>query len=195
MKRIFDIFFSLIILAVFFPFGLIIAVLIAIESKGGIFYKQERIGKNQIPFYLFKYRTMRKDADKSGKLTVGMRDPRITRTGYYLRKFKLDEFPQFLNVLIGEMSIVGPRPEVKEYVDLYTKEQLKVLSVKPGITDYASLEYFNENEILGKSDNPQQTYIDEVMPEKLKLNQKYIQHPTLVHDLKIMWLTFLKIVK
>ena len=195
MKRIFDIFFSLIILAVFFPFGLIIAVLIAIESKGGIFYKQERIGKNQIPFYLFKYRTMRKDADKSGKLTVGMRDPRITRTGYYLRKFKLDEFPQFLNVLIGDMSIVGPRPEVKEYVDLYTKEQLKVLSVKPGITDYASLEYFNENEILGKSENPQQTYIDEVMPEKLKLNQKYIQHPTLVHDLKIMWLTFLKIIK
>ncbi len=195
MKRIFDIFFSLIILAVFFPFGLIIAVFIALESKGGIFYKQERIGKNQIPFYLFKYRTMRKDADKSGKLTVGMRDPRITRTGYYLRKFKLDEFPQFLNVLIGEMSIVGPRPEVKEYVALYTVEQLNVLSVKPGITDYASLEYFNENEILGKSDNPQQTYIDEVMPEKLKLNQKYIQHPTLVHDLKIMWLTFLKIIK
>lgn len=195
MKRIFDIFFSLIILAVFFPFGLIIAVLISLESKGGIFYKQERIGKNQIPFYLFKYRTMRKDADKSGKLTVGMRDPRITRTGYYLRKFKLDEFPQFLNVLIGEMSIVGPRPEVKEYVALYTVEQLNVLSVKPGITDYASLEYFNENEILGKSDNPQQTYINEVMPEKLKLNQKYIQHPTLVHDLKIMWLTFLKIIK
>lgn len=195
MKRIFDIFFSLIILFIFFPFGLIIAVLISLESKGGIFYKQERIGKNQIPFYLFKYRTMRKDADKSGKLTVGMRDPRITRTGYYLRKFKLDEFPQFLNVLIGEMSIVGPRPEVKEYVDLYTKEQLKVLSVKPGITDYASLEYFNENEILGKSDNPQQTYIDEVMPEKLKLNQKYIQHPTLMHDLKIMGLTFLKIIK
>lgn len=195
MKRIFDIFFSLIILAVFLPFGLIIAVLITLESKGGIFYKQERIGKNQIPFYLFKYRTMRKDADKSGKLTVGMRDPRITRTGYCLRKFKLDEFPQFLNVLMGEMSIVGPRPEVKEYVALYTVEQLNVLSVKPGITDYASLEYFNENEILGKSDNPQQTYIDEVMPEKLKLNQKYIQHPTLVHDLKIMWLTFLKIIK
>jgi lipopolysaccharide/colanic/teichoic acid biosynthesis glycosyltransferase len=195
VKRIFDIFFSLIILAVFLPFGLIIAVLITLESKGGIFYKQERIGKNQIPFYLFKYRTMRKDADKSGKLTVGMRDPRITRTGYCLRKFKLDEFPQFLNVLMGEMSIVGPRPEVKEYVALYTVEQLNVLSVKPGITDYASLEYFNENEILGKSDNPQQTYIDEVMPEKLKLNQKYIQHPTLVHDLKIMWLTFLKIIK
>lgn len=195
MKRIFDIFFSLIILFIFFPFGLIIAVLISLESKGGIFYKQERIGKNQIPFYLFKYRTMRKNADKSGKLTVGMRDPRITRTGYYLRKFKLDEFPQFLNVLMGEMSIVGPRPEVKEYVALYTIEQLNVLSVKPGITDYASLEYFNENEILGKSDNPQQTYIDEVMPEKLKLNQKYIQHPTLMHDLKIMGLTFLKIIK
>ena len=138
---------------------------------------------------------MRVDADKFGQLTVGMRDPRITRVGYFIRKFKLDEFPQFINVLIGQMSIVGPRPEVKEYVDLYNKEQLKVLEVKPGITDYASLEYFNENEILGKAENPRQTYIDEVMPAKLELNKKYLSNPTILHDLKIMWLTFLKMIR
>ena len=137
---------------------------------------------------------MRPDSDKAGKLTVGERDPRITRMGYFIRRFKLDEFPQFLNVLIGDMSVVGPRPEVKEYVDLYTEEQRKVLDVKPGITDYASIEYFNENEILGKASDPQKTYIEEVMPAKLKLNQKYIDKPTIGTDLKIMWLTFKKII-
>ena len=179
----------------FFPLGIFIAFLIVVESRGGLFYRQERIGKGRVPFKVFKFRTMRKDADKLGKLTVGMRDPRITTTGYYLRKFKLDEFPQFINVLIGEMSIIGPRPEVKEFVDLYNEEQLNVLSVKPGITDYASLEYFHENELLGKSNDPNKTYIEEVMPAKLALNQKYIQNPTLLEDLKIMWLTFLKIIK
>jgi lipopolysaccharide/colanic/teichoic acid biosynthesis glycosyltransferase len=137
---------------------------------------------------------MRKDADKLGKLTVGSRDARITRIGYFLRKAKLDEFPQFLNVLKGEMSIVGPRPEVEEYVKLYTDEQRKVLDVRPGITDYASLEYFHENELLGKSENPQETYIKEVMPAKIELNKKYLARPTVGHDLKIMWRTFLKIV-
>jgi len=195
MKRLFDLLFSLIILMFFFPLGIFIAFLIVVESRGGLFYRQERIGKGRVPFKVFKFRTMRKDADKLGKLTVGMRDPRITTTGYYLRKFKLDEFPQFINVLIGEMSIIGPRPEVKEFVDLYNEEQLNVLSVKPGITDYASLEYFHENELLGKSNDPNKTYIEEVMPAKLALNQKYIQNPTLLEDLKIMWLTFLKIIK
>jgi lipopolysaccharide/colanic/teichoic acid biosynthesis glycosyltransferase len=195
MKRIFDIVFSLFILTIFFPFGLLISIIIILESKGGVFYRQERIGLNNSKFYLFKFRTMRKDADKVGKLTVGMRDPRITKSGYYLRKFKLDEFPQFLNVLFGEMSIVGPRPEVREYVSLYNKKQMEVLKVKPGITDYASLKYFNENEILGKSSNPNKTYIDEVMPAKLLLNLKYIENPTLKEDLKIIWLTFLKIIK
>lgn len=195
MKRVFDILFSLIFLTIFLPFGIIIAIIIILESKGGVFYKQERVGKNNSKFYLFKFRTMRKDADKSGRLTVGMKDPRITISGYYLRKLKMDEFPQFLNVLFGDMSIVGPRPEVNEFVELYNEEQLQVLNVKPGITDYASLEYFNENEILGNSSNPNKTYIEEVMPEKLKLNQKYIQNPTLREDLKIMWLTFLKIIK
>lgn len=194
MKRLFDLVVSLLILLCFLPFGLIIALLIAVESRGGVFYRQERIGQYGKPFRLWKFRTMRKDADKLGKLTVGMRDPRITRVGLFLRKVKLDEFPQFLNVLSGEMSIVGPRPEVAEYVNLYTPEQREVLNVKPGITDYASLEYFRENELLGQSDNPRQTYIDEVMPAKIALNKKYIANPTIGHDLKIMWLTFLKIV-
>lgn len=192
MKRIFDIITSSIILLIFFPFGFIISILILLESRGGVFYRQERIGKHAIPFKLFKFRTMRVNADKVGKLTVGMRDPRITRVGFFLRKLKLDEFPQFINVLIGQMSIVGPRPEVKEYVDLYTEEQRKVLEVKPGITDYASLEYFKENELLGKSENPQETYINEIMPAKLELNKKYLANPTIAHDVVIMWKTFVK---
>ena len=174
------------------PFGLIISLLILLSGKGGVFYIQERVGKNGKPFGLLKFRTMRKDADKFGKLTVGMRDPRITKIGYYLRKSKLDEFPQFINVLKGEMSVVGPRPEVKEYTDLYTDEQRKVLMVKPGITDFASLEYYRENELLGKSDDPRQTYIEEIMPEKIKLNLKYIESQGLGTDLKIIGRTFLK---
>jgi lipopolysaccharide/colanic/teichoic acid biosynthesis glycosyltransferase len=179
----------------FLPFGLIFSFLIIFESRGGIFYRQERIGKNNIPFKLFKFRSMSIDADKSGKLTVGMRDSRITKIGYFLRKYKLDEFPQFINVFIGQMSIVGPRPEVKEYVDLYNEEQRKVLSVKPGITDYASLEYFDENELLGKADDPQETYINEIIPAKLELNKKYLAYPTISHDISIMWKTFMKMIK
>lgn len=195
MKRIFDITVSLIILLLFLPFGLIVSFAILFESRGGVFYFQERIGKNGIPFKLWKFRSMRKDADKAGKLTVGMKDPRITRSGIFIRKYKLDEFPQFINVLKGEMSIVGPRPEVKEYVDLYTEDQREILKVKPGITDLASLEYFKENELLGKSDNPQKTYIEEIMPAKIELNKKYISNPTIGADIKIMWQTFLKIIR
>lgn len=194
MKRVFDVIVSGIILLVFLPFGIVISVAIALGSRGGVFYRQERIGWKGKPFRLWKFRTMRKDADKLGKLTVGMRDPRITRVGYFIRKTKLDEFPQFINVLVGEMSIVGPRPEVKEYVDLYTPDQQIVLTVKPGITDYASLEYFKENELLGQSEDPRKTYIDEVMPAKIELNKKYIAKPTLGTDISIMWKTFLKIV-
>lgn len=195
MKRCFDIVVSLIILSVFLPFGILIAIAIKIDSKGTIFYRQERVGKNGKVFRLLKFRTMRTDADKAGKLTVGMRDPRITRIGYFLRKTKLDEFTQFWNVLIGDMSIVGPRPEVQEYVNLYTPQQREILTVRPGITDYASLEYFHENEILGAAENPRETYIHEVMPAKLDLNKKYLQNPTLLHDLKLMWMTFVKVLK
>lgn len=195
MKRLFDICVSFIVLMLFLPFGILISITIVCESRGGVFYRQQRVGKNGIPFRLWKFRTMRVNADKLGKLTVGMRDPRITRVGYFIRKSKLDEFPQFINVLLGEMSIVGPRPEVQEYVDLYTSEQREVLSVKPGITDYASLEYFKENELLGQSDNPRETYIQEIMPAKIALNKKYIANPTLSQDIKIMWQTFLKMIR
>lgn len=191
----FDIFISFIILTIFLPFGIIISITIILSSKGGVFYIQQRIGKNHIPFGLLKFRTMGVGSDKKGKLTVGANDSRITSVGKILRKFKLDEFPQFINVLIGQMSIVGPRPEVKEYVDLYTDEQLKILNVKPGITDLASLEYFNENELLGKSKDPQKTYIEQVMPAKIELNKKYLESPTISNDLKIMWRTFMKIVR
>ena len=194
MKRLFDIFFSSIVLLLFLPFGVIIGLIILLTSRGGVFYIQERIGKNGKPFGLYKFRTMRKDSDKAGKLTVGMRDPRITGIGYFIRKFKLDEFPQFINVLMGQMSVVGPRPEVKEYTDLYTPYQRGVLSVKPGITDYASLQYYDENRLLGESKNPRETYINEIMPAKIELNRKYIENPTLGQDLKIVWLTFLKVI-
>ena len=193
MKRIFDILFSRFILLCFLPFGLIISFLIAFSSPGGIFYRQERIGKGGIPFFILKFRSMRTDSDTKGKLTVGMRDPRITSIGFFIRKYKLDEFPQFVNVLKGEMSVVGPRPEVKEYVDLYNEDQRKVLQVKPGITDYASLYYFKENELLAQSVDPQKTYIEDIMPAKLKLNEKYLENPTVFHDLKIIFKTFAKI--
>ena len=156
---------------------------------------QERIGRQALPFKLYKFRSMRVDADQSGKLTVGMKDPRITQVGIFIRKYKLDEFPQFINVLRGEMSIVGPRPEVREFVALYTDTQKKVLEVKPGITDYASIEYFNENELLAASDDPKKTYIEDIMPHKLKINQKYLANPTLSNDLKIIFKTILWVLK
>lgn len=194
MKRLFDILFSLLILSVFLPFGLLISLFILLEDRGPIFYRQERIGKNGVSFKLLKFRSMRLNADKLGKLTVGMRDPRITKIGYFIRKYKLDEFPQFINVLKGDMSIIGPRPEVKEYVDLYTVEQREILNVKPGITDYASIEYFDESRLLGESENPRETYIQEIMPAKLELNKKYLENPTFTHDLRLMWRTFKKMI-
>ena len=134
--------------------------------------------------------------DKSdvSKMTTSSNDDRVTKFGFYLRKYKLDELPQFFNVLIGDMSIVGPRPEVAEYVKLYTQEQERILNVKPGITDYASLEYFKENEILANSKDPEKTYIEEIMPKKITLNYKYLDNPTLLNDLKIIVKTILKIV-
>jgi len=169
--------------------------LIKLSSSGGIFYSQIRIGKNAKPFKIYKFRSMKIDSDHSQKLTIGMKDPRITSIGFFIRKFKLDEFPQFINVLIGNMSIVGPRPEVKEYVDRYSDEQRKILSLKPGITDYASIEYFKENELLAASSNPEKTYIEEIMPAKLKLNEKYLENQSLGHDIQIIWKTIKKVLK
>lgn len=186
MKRFFDILSSLLALIILFPFLLIISIFILFSGKGGVFYLQTRLGKDGKQFKMIKFRTMVKDADKKGLLTVGVRDPRITRVGYFLRKTKLDEFPQLINVLTGDMSVVGPRPEVPKYVALYSAEQRKVLSVKPGLTDYASIEYINEDEVLGRYENPEQAYITEIMPAKLALNLKYIQEQSMGTDLKII---------
>jgi lipopolysaccharide/colanic/teichoic acid biosynthesis glycosyltransferase len=193
MKRTFDICISLLILAVFLPLGLLLMLLIATESRGGVFYLQDRVGKDGKIFKLLKFRSMRPNADKGSQITIGNRDPRITRTGYSIRRFKLDEFPQFVNVIKGDMSIVGPRPEVPFYVNLYTDEQRKILAVKPGITDYASLVYYDENEILAKAEDPQKAYIEEIMPAKIAINQRYLAQPGLLQDLKIIGLTAKKI--
>ena len=195
MKRLMDIVFSLGFILVLSPVLLLIAMWIKLDSTGPVFYLQERIGLHRKPFRIYKFRTMHPDADKRGLLTVGGKDPRVTRAGYYLRKFKLDELPQFFNVLGGSMSLVGPRPEVKRYVDLYNSTQLNVLNVKPGITDYASIEYSDENELLGKAVDPERAYIDEIMPAKLELNLKYINDQSFITDCKILLHTFFKIVK
>lgn len=194
LKRVFDLFCSVIGFAILLPLFFILSLLIVLDSSGGIFYRQMRVGKNNVDFGLFKFRTMEPESDKKGLLTVGGKDPRITRVGYYLRKYKLDELPQLLNVIAGDMSLVGPRPEVRKYVNLYNSEQQKVLLVKPGITDYASIEYFDENELLGKSTNPEMTYIQEVMPAKLNLNLKYIKERSFAVDFKIIFKTISKIV-
>ena len=194
-KRIFDILFSFIGLVILLPFIIIIGLLILIDSSGGVFYKQSRVGKNNKNFNLFKFRSMRTGADKKGLLTVGGRDSRVTRMGYFIRKYKIDELPQLLNVFIGNMSLVGPRPEVRKYVDLYNENQKQVLIVKPGITDYASIEYSKENELLGKAENPEKVYIDEIMPAKLKLNLKYIEEQSIGTDFKIIFKTFAKILQ
>ncbi|MBR4786293.1 MAG: sugar transferase [Bacteroidales bacterium] len=194
MKRLLDIICSLLALVVFSPLWILIALAIVLESRGGVLYRQERVGRNNRDFMLYKFRTMRTGSDKKGLLTVGDRDSRVTRVGYFLRKYKLDEFPQLVNIIKGDMSIVGPRPEVRKYVDMYTPEQMKVLSVRPGLTDYASVRYVHESEILARSDNPEQTYIDEVMPAKLALNLEYIQNQSLREDIKLIFQTFAAIV-
>jgi lipopolysaccharide/colanic/teichoic acid biosynthesis glycosyltransferase len=193
-KRLFDVVASFIGLLILLPVLLGISLWVLFDSRGGIFYWQVRVGRGGIDFKLWKFRTMHPDADKRGLLTVGGRDPRITRAGYYLRKYKLDELPQLLNVLTGDMSLVGPRPEVRKYVSLYTPEQLRVLDVRPGITDYASIEYADENELLAKAADPERTYVEEVMPAKLKLNAKYIAEKGVMKDVRIIWLTVRKIV-
>ncbi len=193
-KRAFDFLFSVIGLVAITPVMLLLALIITIDSKGGVFYKQVRIGKNKKPFKLYKFRSMSTDADKKGLLTVGNKDSRITKIGYYLRKYKLDELPQLINVLYGNMSFVGPRPEVEKYVKLYNQEQLMVFNVKPGITDWASIKYVNENEILAKSSQPEKTYIEEIMPAKLKLNLEYVKHNNVFVDIKIILLTIKAII-
>lgn len=195
MIRFFDILFSGIGLIILSPLFLVLYILIRLESKGGGFYSQQRIGKDGVPFNLYKFRSMRKDADKKGLITVGGHDPRITRIGYFIRKYKLDELPQLFNVLKGDMSLVGPRPEVEKYTKLYTPEQRKVLSVVPGITDWASIEYVDENVILGKAEDPDKAYIEQVMPDKIKYNMKYINNRSVGEYFKIIFTTFYRILR
>lgn len=195
MIRFFDFLFSLFGLIVLSPVFLLISLCIVLDSRGGVFYRQSRVGKDGKDFKLYKFRSMRTGADKRGLITVGEKDSRITRVGYFLRKYKLDELPQLINVLKGEMSLVGPRPEVRKYVDLYTPEQRKVLSVVPGITDYASIEYVDENRILGGATDPDKVYVEEILPDKIRYNMKYIENRSLKEYFKIIFLTFYSIVR
>jgi lipopolysaccharide/colanic/teichoic acid biosynthesis glycosyltransferase len=195
MKRLFDIvvsFFGLIFLS---PLLILIVILMKMSSKGPIVYQQLRVGRDNKDFNIFKFRTMYLDSDKLGLLTVGGRDARVTALGYYLRKFKLDELPQLVNVLIGDMSFVGPRPEVRKYVDFYNANQLKVLHVRPGITDLASIAFRNENELLFQQKDPESYYINVIMPAKLQINLEYLSTSTLFSDIMVIFKTFLAIVK
>ena len=194
MKRLFDLLFSIVVLILFIPLGIILSLCIIIDSRGGVFYKQERVGLNGAVFTILKFRSMFVKTDSNSSLTVG-NDRRITRMGRLIRKLKLDEFPQFLNVIAGQMSVVGPRPEVKEFVDLYSDSQREILRVKPGITDEASLAYFDENNMLSNSSNPKLTYIEEIMPRKIEINLKYISDKSWYSDGIVILKTFSKILR
>ncbi|MGV8150031.1 MAG: sugar transferase [Alkaliphilus sp.] len=195
MKRVFDVCASFIGLALLLPILLVISIIIKLDSKGPVFFRQVRVGKDGKEFEIFKFRTMVVDAEKKGmQITVG-RDSRITKYGHFLRKTKLDELPQLINVLIGDMSFVGPRPEVPKYVAMYDESQRKILKVRPGITDLASIEYRDENTLLAQSETPEETYIEEIMPRKIELNIKYIKNLSVTYDIGLILRTFYVVVK
>ncbi|MCD4697565.1 MAG: sugar transferase [Bacteroidales bacterium] len=195
MKRLFDIVFSVIGIIILFPLFLFLGMLILFGSGSPVFYKQKRVGKNFTEFHLVKFRTMVTGSDGKGLITVGDNDRRITSEGVFFRKFKLDELPQLFNILLGDMSFVGPRPEVKKYVDLYNEEQKKVLGIKPGLTDFASLEYFNESEILATYPDPEEAYREIIMPAKLKLNLLYARKQNIFVDIRIILKTMGRVLK
>lgn len=189
MKRLFDIvcsFFGLVFLSWLFVF---VALWVGLSSRRGVFYRQRRVGRCNRDFTIYKFRSMRVNSDRQGLLTIGGRDGRITKAGVFIRKYKLDELPQLFNVLRGDMSFVGPRPEVRKYVELYTEEQKKVLTVRPGITSLSSIKYRNENEILSRSDNPEQYYIDVIMQDKLAIELDYLEQRSLLTDIKVIFQT------
>ena len=194
MKRIFDIVASGKGPILLSPLFVILAIWIKCDSIGPVFYKQVRVGRNNMDFQLFKFRSMRVGSDKKGLITVGGHDPRITRSGYYIRKYKLDEFPQLINVFKGDMSLVGPRPEVRKYVDMYTEEQMHVLDVRPGITDLASIRYRNENELLERVNDPDKYYVEVIMPDKLRINLEYVARHSFTFDIRLIFQTFRAIV-
>ena len=195
MKRIFDIVASGLGLIVLSPLFLILAVWIKLDSRGPVFYRQVRVGRNNKDFRIFKFRSMRVGSDKGSLVTIGGHDPRITRSGYFIRKFKFDELPQLINVFIGDMSLVGPRPEVRHYVDYWTPEQMHVLDVRPGITDPASIKFRNENELMEQAEDPEKYYIEVIMQEKLKLYLEYVNNHSFFGDIGLIFKTFWVIVK
>lgn len=190
MKRLFDIFLSGFGLILLSPLFLIVAIWIKLDSRGPIFYRQVRVGRNNTEFKIFKFRSMRIGSDKGSLVTIGGRDPRITRSGYFIRKFKIDELPQLINVFIGDMSLVGPRPEVRHYVNYWTPKQMHVLDVRPGITDPASIKFRNENELLAKADDPEKYYIEVIMQEKIRLYLDYVEKSSFWYDIKLIFQTF-----
>lgn len=195
MKRLFDVAASGIGLILLSPLFLLVSIWIKLDSKGPVFFRQVRVGRFSKDFRIYKFRSMRIGSDKGSLITVGGHDSRITHSGYFLRKTKIDELPQLINVFIGDMSLVGPRPEVRHYVDYWTSEQMRVLNVRPGITDPASIRYRNENELLEKADNPEQYYINVIMQDKIKLYLDYVDNHGFWYDLKLIFQTFYTIVK
>ena len=194
MKRLFDIIASGLGLVVLSPLFLILAIWIKLDSKGPVFYRQVRVGRNNKDFRIFKFRSMRMGADKGSLVTIGGRDPRVTKSGYWIRKFKLDELPQLINVFIGDMSLVGPRPEVRHYVDYWTPEQMHVLDLRPGITDPASIKFRNENQLMEQAEDPEKYYIEVIMQEKIRLYLEYVEHHSFGGDISLIFKTFWTIV-
>lgn len=194
VKRLFDIIASGSGLLILSPILLIVAIWIKLDSKGPVFYRQVRVGYRNRDFRIFKFRSMRVGSDKGSLVTIGGRDPRVTKSGYFIRKYKLDELPQLINVLVGDMSLVGPRPEVRHYVNYWTPEQMHVLDVRPGITDPASIKYRNENELMEQAEDPEDYYINVIMQEKIKLYLEYVEHASFLYDLKLIFKTFWVIV-
>lgn len=195
MKRLFDIVASGLGLILLSPLFLVLSIWIKVDSEGPVFYRQTRVGRYNRDFRIFKFRSMRAGSDTGSLITIGGRDPRITRSGYFIRKFKFDELPQLINVLVGDMSLVGPRPEVRHYVYFWTPEQMHVLDVRPGITDPASITFLNENELLEKAEDPEKYYIEVIMQEKIRLYLEYVEKHNFFYDLTLIFKTFGVIVK
>ena len=195
MKRLFDIVASGFGLLILSPLLLLVAIWIKLDSEGPVFFRQVRVGRYNKDFRIFKFRSMRVGSDKGSLVTIGGRDPRVTRSGYFILKFKIDELPQLINVLIGDMSLVGPRPEVRHYVNYWTEEQMHVLDVRPGITDPASIKYRNENELLENANNPEKFYIEVIMQEKIELYLHYVKNASLGYDIKLIFQTLWAIIK
>ena len=181
-------------LLVLSPVLIIVAIWIKCDSEGPVFYRQTRVGRYNKDFRIFKFRSMRVGSDKGPLVTIGGRDPRVTRSGYFIRKFKIDELPQLINVFLGDMSLVGPRPEVRHYVNYWTPDQMRVLDVRPGITDPASIRFRNENELLEKAEDPERYYINVIMQEKIELYLEYVEKSSFWYDIKLIFQTFKVIV-